>query len=373
MTTGRVTEVRVAVLVIDDDPQVRAVLTRLLARANYDCITAANATEARRALAGRPFALALCDVNLPDGSGLELVDTIGRDHPDTAVVMVTGSDDPAVAAVAAARGAYGYVIKPFGRNELLINASNALRRRDLEAENAHHRERLEELVAARTAELRRTVEQLEIAHDEITRSRSETLERLAWAAEYRDPETGSHLQRMSRYSRLLAELAGHDDEWCGLLELASPMHDVGKIAIPDEILLKPGRFDEGDRAVMAEHPLIGHRLLAGSSSALLDLAASIALTHHERYDGSGYPHGLRGEQIPVEGRIVAIADVFDALTTERRYKAAFSFDRAAATMRAEAGHFDPGLLERFLGARDEVEQIRDAHPDRLVVRSVTHP
>lgn len=355
------------VLVVEDEEPVRRAVARILERADHHPLLAGDAGEARARLSEEPVALALCDVGLPDGSGLELVAHIADSFPDTAVMMVTGTDDPAVAATALELGAYGYVVKPFRANELLIHVTNALHRRSLEIENREHRTRLQKLVADRTADLGRTLTELERAHEDLEESREITIERLSWAAEYRDPETGSHLRRMSRYSELLAVLAGLGRARAELVRLASPMHDLGKIGIPDEILLKTGRYTDEDRRIMSAHPEIGHRLLAGSGAELLDLAATIALTHHERWDGSGYPRGVAGEAIPVEGRIVAIADVFDALTSARRYKRAFTFDEAVATMEEERGrHFDPDLLDLFLGSIDDVEAIARAHPDPLV-------
>jgi HD-GYP domain-containing protein (c-di-GMP phosphodiesterase class II) len=189
----------------------------------------------------------------------------------------------------------------------------------------------------------------------LDRAHAETVRRLALAAEHRDTDTGGHIERMSRYCATLAARAGVAPERVRVLQLASALHDIGKIAIPDGILLKPGPLSEAERALMQEHARIGHEMLAGSGVELLDLAAEIALTHHERYDGSGYPAGLAGEAIPIEGRIAAIADVFDALTSDRVYRAAMPVDVALEIMARDAGsHFDPVLLDAFLDARRDV-------------------
>ena len=336
-------------LVVDDEAPIRRAISRYLEKVGYEVIVAADAAEARLELQRRPIALALCDIDMPGESGLSLVHHIVTDHPDTAVMMVTGVDDPGVAQVALDRGAYGYVIKPFERNELVINVANALRRRSLElASRASHAE-LERLVDERT--------------EEVRRSREELIQRLAWAADCKDPETASHLRRMSLYSELLGRLAGLDANRCELLRLAAPMHDIGKIGIPDEILTKPGRYTDEDREVMKQHPLIGHRILEGSESELVQLAALVALHHHEWYDGRGYPRGVAGDDIPLEGRIVAIADVFDALTTERRYKPAMTVEDAFALMFEEEGHFDQKLLDLFVAAVDEIDEIRSRFLD----------
>ena len=347
------------ILIVDDEEPIRRLLARLLGKHGYVCATAADATEARALLASEPFALVLSDVNMPGESGLDLIAYVLASHPDSAVVMVTGLDDRRYAELALQQGAYGYVLKPFKPNELVINVVNALRRRRLEVENRGHRERLERTVLERTSALRDTISRLETSEGELRRLREETIRRLSWAAEFRNLETGEHIVRMSLYCSLIARLAGLGAEQAELVRIASPMHDVGKIGIPDRILLKPGPLTPGQREVMKGHAEIGCRILAGSQTALLDLAATMALTHHERMDGTGYPHGLAGEAIPLEGRIVAIADVFDALTSDRVYRPAFQPDEALAMMLAKRGaQFDAVLLDRFEASFDEVLAIR---------------
>jgi putative two-component system response regulator len=331
--------VRGRILIVDDEPQAQHVLARLLERAGYDCEAAGSASEARGLLAQHAYDLLLSDVNMPGESGLQLVEHVLAEHPDTATVMVTGLDDPDLAKVALQHGAYGYVIKPFTPNEILISVSNALRRRELEIENRAHREALEGIVRARTGELEASAKQLKL-------TREETVRRLSRAIEYRDHETGGHTDRMSRYAAQLASRLGLDAE---SIRLASPMHDVGKVALSDSVLLKPGGLTPAERVEMERHAEIGHEILAGSGSALLELAATIAWSHHEKYDGTGYPRGLAGDEIPIEGQIAAIADVFDALTSDRPYRPAFSIDEAMQMMRAERGtHFNPSLLDVFL-------------------------
>jgi HD-GYP domain-containing protein (c-di-GMP phosphodiesterase class II) len=201
---------------------------------------------------------------------------------------------------------------------------------------------LEGEVQQSSSQLRQALSELEIAQ-------AETVRRLSMAVEFRDEDTGAHIERIGRFSRLLAEQAGREAEFCERLSHAAPLHDVGKVAIPDAILLKPGPLTPEERAIVETHAEEGHRLLRGSSSRILDLASSIALSHHEKWDGSGYPRGLAGEEIPIEGRIVAIADVFDALTSDRVYRRAFSVEEAVGMMREQRGlHFDPILLDAFL-------------------------
>lgn len=346
------------ILIVDDDETVRSMLTRMLGRNGYACESAGSGAEAREALASEPFDLALCDLNMPGESGLELVEHVASAHPETATIMVTGADDSVIAEKALALGTYGYVIKPFYNNELLINIANALRRRGLELESRRHRTSLEAAVSERTSELQMTVEALRRTEDEVRKSQKETIYRLSRAAEFRDGDTGHHIESMSHYCYLLAQRL-HLGRASELLYLASPLHDVGKVGIPDRILLKPGPLDAEERKVMQGHAEIGHRMLTGSGTELLELAARIAWTHHEHFDGGGYPSGLAGEQIPIEGRIAAVGDVFDALTSDRIYRPAFTVESAVEEMRSLRGtQFDPEILDVFLDSLDEVLEVK---------------
>lgn len=226
------------------------------------------------------------------------------------------------------------------------------------------RVKLKREIESRTSELSRALSELEVAQ-------AETVRRLSMAVEFRDEDTGAHIERIGRFSALLASQLGMNLEFCERITHAAPLHDVGKVAIPDAILLKPGPLTEQERSIVETHTEEGHRLLRGSSSSILDLAASIALSHHEKWDGSGYPRGLSGEGIPIEGRIVAIADVFDALTSDRVYRLAFTVEEAVAMMVAQRGkHFDPTLLDAFLeilGNTGPQARMRpDAEPEELV-------
>jgi HD-GYP domain-containing protein (c-di-GMP phosphodiesterase class II) len=216
--------------------------------------------------------------------------------------------------------------------------------------------------AAIEQRLRETIEDLERSENALEHSQEETIMRLSMAVERRDQETGDHIERMGRYCSLLASKLGWNDQRCELLRIAAPLHDVGKIAIPDAILLKPGALSPEERVEIERHAEIGHEILAGSDSPLLDLAARIALSHHEHWDGNGYPNGLVGEEIPIEGRMAAIADVFDALTSDRVYRPAMTVERALAIMSEGRGaHFDPTLLDTFFDSIVEVLMIRDGH------------
>jgi putative two-component system response regulator len=341
-------------LVVDDEEHVRRSIVRILARAGHDCVEAADANEARAAMTKQEFDLVLCDVNMPGEGGLDLVKSVLVERADTAVLMVTGVDDPAIADVALEAGVYGYLLKPFTKNELLINVANALRRSALESENRVDRRHLVEAVRDRTEDLWNTVRRLEQADSAVRGSIEEMLRRISLTAELRDLETAQHIERMSRYSHLLARKLGLGSEECEQILLASRLHDVGKIGVPDRILRKKGKFTPEEYDVMKEHAAAGFRLLGGTEAGLLQLAATIAHTHHERWDGDGYPQGLAGEAIPLEGRIAAVADCFDALMSKRSYKPALPFGEVIEIMGAGRGtQFDARLLDVFLDSLEE--------------------
>ena len=361
------------ILIVDDEEPIRRLLGYLLEPHGYKVALAGEAREARQRMESGSYALVLCDVNMPGESGMDLIRHILTQYPSTAVIMITGLDSPVLANAALDMGAFGYVIKPFEANEVLINVANALRRRKLEIENAMHRENLEEVVRTRTIALQQALEWLERSEKELRLSREETIQRLAIAAEYRDSSTAQHIQRMSHYCELLARRYGLSPERCDLIRTASPMHDIGKIGTPDHVLLKPGKFTPEEFKVIIQHTEIGYRILAGSDSELLKVAALIAWTHHERFDGTGYPRGLKGETIPLEGRITAIADNFDALTTQRVYKPAYDFDHAKELMLKERGkHFDPELLDIFFDSMEEITRIYDQFADPTWLSTSRH-
>ncbi|HSA61556.1 MAG TPA: HD domain-containing phosphohydrolase [Nitrospiraceae bacterium] len=353
------------ILVVDDEEPIRRLIGYLLQSHGYTVALAADAREARQKLDEQPFALLLCDVNMPGESGMDLVRDILGERPHTAAIMVTGLDSSVLANAALDMGAFGYIVKPFESNEVLIDVANALRRRRLEMENRLHRENLEDIVRTRTMALQQALDWLERSEKELRLSREETIQRLAIAAEFRDSSTAQHIQRMSHYCELLARKSGLSPERCDLIRTASPMHDIGKIGTPDHVLLKPGKFTQEEFGVIAQHAEIGYRILSGSDAEVLKVAAVIAYTHHERFDGTGYPRGLKGSAIPIEGRIASIADAFDALTTQRVYKPAFELGHAIELMLKHRGeHFDPELLDVFIASTDELARIHDQYADR---------
>jgi putative two-component system response regulator len=364
-----------SILCVDDDPQVRGLISRVLLDSGHDCVAVGSAEEARKVLDERSFAVVLCDIGLPGRSGLDLVEEFGRTHPEVATVMVTGRDDPEIASTALQLGAYGYLTKPFEVNQLLIDVTEALRRRKRDAARRVYESDLQETVVSRTAELEVAVARLEDSEGELRRAYSETISRLSRAIESHDGATGAHVERVSFYTEQIALALGLDPARAKLLRLVSPLHDIGKISVSEKTLRKTGPLDKQERAELERHADVGHELLAGSRTELLETAAVIAWTHHERWDGSGYPRGLSGEEIPLEGRIVAVADVFDALTSDRPYRPALSAADARAHIAAGRGAaFDSQVVDAFLGdigraRRDGPSEPAAPRPIRAVMLS----
>jgi putative two-component system response regulator len=351
-------------LIVDDDPSIRRWEYRVLGDQGFTCTVAGDVPEAEGSLTGHDFALALLDVNLPGGSGLDLLSHIRSEHPRTAVLMVTGADNLTLATRAIELGAYGYLVKPVRAGELVINVVNALHRRRREAELHGRLERLETLRDDTEDQLRRLLTRDGDDAELITTLESDSARRLLRVAEFRDEQTGHHMARMGLYCELLARGCGIDMDQSARLRRASELHDIGKIGIPDSILLKPGRLTSDERRVMQTHAEIGYRLLSDSDSELLRTAAVTALTHHERFDGEGYPRMLAGDEVPVEGRIAAVADVFDALTSDRVYRPALPVRMAVEMMEAERGRqFAPEVLDALHRGFNEIEMVRRANPD----------
>jgi cyclic di-GMP phosphodiesterase len=351
-------------LIADDEDALRRWEERVMREQGYSCEGAGDAAAVRERLSEDSYQLALLDVNMPGESGIELLGHIRRAHPEVAVLMVTGEDSTELAMHAIEQGAYGYLIKPVAAGELLINVANALHRRRAELQNSRLLARLKDTVNERSHELEEALQDLELSETKVRVSQAETIFRLARMVEFRDEETGHHLHRMSSYCQILARKSGFTEHHCELIRLASQLHDVGKVAVPDSILLKPGKLAPEEFEIIKNHAETGFQMLSGSTSEVVQLGALIARTHHERWDGSGYPRGLAGEDIPPEGRIAAVADVFDALTSDRVYRSALPATSAIELMRSERGsHFDPQLLDLFIEALGEVEAIRQAYAD----------
>ena len=345
------------VLIVDDEPVVRRILRQRLSAEGYPCKEAGSAEEALNMLQDDPAELVILDIKMPGKSGVELLPEIKLRYPDTAVIMATATTDATTAIQCMKGGAYDYLVKPFNLDEVALSADRALEKRRLELENRAYQQHLEEMVMERTSELKRAIEKTKLAS-------LDTIHRLARAAEYKDEDTGAHIQRMSQYSAAIARKMGLGDREVENMLYAAPMHDVGKIGIPDYILLKPGKLDLGEWEIMKKHSVIGAEILRGSDVEFIQLAETIALTHHEKWDGSGYPRELRGSDIPLAGRIVAIADVFDALTSARPYKEPFSIKKSLDIVQEGRGnHFDPDVVDAFFAIKDDILSIKEKHKD----------
>ena len=418
------------ILVTDDRVEMLRLIDRALGDL-YECEFASNVEQARRKLALGSFELALCDVSVGGEAALVFAEEVLREHPGTAVILVTAEDDTEIARKAFGFGAYGYLVEPLRPGQLLIATMNALRRRQLEvaaqalsrnleqrfqtiidkapipiyAKDASHRyvvanAKADELTGLGRGELvgktdeaimspAGAVENASGVDNGILRDGSsyeaeetlhiggvertyktvkfplvDELQEIAAvcgrAIELNDSSTGDHVNRIGAVAAFLAGRLRLDPARVELLHAAVPMHDVGKIGIRDEILRKPGPLTAAERAEMQHHTLIGHELFSESKSELLRIAATIALTHHERFDGGGYPQGLAGEEIPLEGRITAVADVFDALLSDRCYRPAMSVDQTVALIREGRGsQFDPRIVDVLLGDLDAALSLRD--------------
>jgi putative two-component system response regulator len=326
------------ILMVDDEPVNLKLLDKMLRAEGYtNLVSVSDPRTVLEVYCAAPTDLILLDINMPYLNGYEVMAKLkALDDPLLPPILVLtaqGSRDFLMRALN--EGARDFLSKPFDRYELMARVRNLLDAHLALRLTYDQKGLLEEMVQARTAE--------------VVQSRLEIVQRLGRASEYRDNETGRHILRMSHCAALLAKQIGWSKERCDLMLYASPMHDLGKIGISDTILLKPARLTEEERTIMETHTLIGADILSGSSNELLETARVIALTHHEKWDGSGYPARLAGEEIPIEGRIAAIVDVFDALTSKRPYKKAWPIEEALADMREQSGrHFDPELVEHFL-------------------------
>jgi putative two-component system response regulator len=338
------------VLIVDDEPYICELLVRFFSNEGYRCTCATNGTMALGLVAGKKFDLVVSDVSMPGMSGIDLLKTLKSISPDMAVIMMTGIDDHRTALLALQLGAYGYLFKPLDQNELLISAANALERRRMMLLMREYERNLEQKVRERTAHVRQREEEIVL--------------RLLSAAGYRDDETGAHVRRIGLYSSRMAQELGWELQAVDDMQLAAPMHDVGKIGIPDSILQKPGKLTLAECEVMKTHTEIGARILASRDIPLLQLAGEIAMSHHEQWDGSGYPGGISGEAIPESGRIVAVVDVYDALVYDRVYRAAVPEEKVISMMAEKRGtHFDPRILDCFFSILPDIRRIRQEIKD----------
>lgn len=336
-------------IVLIDDVQINLTLLWHLVKrlAGYESISFLCPVKALKWCSQNSYELIIVDYMMPEMDGIEFIKQL-KNYPGThgiPVLMVTANDHTDVRYQALEAGASDFLNKPIDATEFTIRVRNMLTLHETQRKLADKAEWLAE-------EVRKAVREIRDREEEL-------IHRLSKAAEYRDPETGSHIKRMSCYSRHIAAQMGFSVTEQDLILEAAPMHDIGKVGIPDAILLKPGKLTDTEFLFMKEHAKIGSEILNGSSSRLMQVGAEIALSHHEKYDGTGYPYGLKGEQIPIYGRIIAVADVFDALTSDRPYKQAWSIEMAMAFLEENKGkHFDPRCVDAFFSNWESVLAIR---------------
>lgn len=372
MGNGGLTPKRI--LVADDEQVNLKVVAHFLRDFGHEPILADSGAKALE-LMDTSIDLALLDVMMPGMDGFDVVRTI-RANPalqDIPVIMITALTGRQDRLAAVEAGANDFIAKPIDKTELQVRMRSLLRMKQSQDEVKRYQADLEEMVNVRTKALRFAVDNLKEMQQSILASQLDTIFRLSAAAEYKDEHTASHIKRMSEYSALLATQYGLPPHIVELIRQASPMHDVGKMGIPDNILLKPGKLAHDEWEIMKTHSIIGQHILEGSDSELLQIAEVIAVSHHEKWDGTGYPHGLAGEDIPVMGRICAVADVFDALTSLRPYKAPFDNATALAIMREaqERGtHFEPAIYTLFMENFDKIIAIQNKFKDQVQEKPV---
>ena len=336
------------ILIVEDDKVSRELLTRILSSTGFKNIHAVpNANHLIKVYDQIDPDLLILDLNLPGVNGFQALQRLREKHPDAflPVLVISSDDEEHIHLRALASGAKDFLGKPYNRPKVLVRCRNLFETRLLYKELRGKNQELEDKVRERTRELRD--------------SRLDVIRRLGYAAECRDSDTGDHIIRMSRYCSCLARAMGMSDEECELLLATTPLHDVGKIAIPDSILLKPGSLTDEEWDVMKTHAIIGGEILSGGDSSFLKMAEEIARTHHERWDGKGYPAGRKGVEIPLVGRICAVCDVFDALTSDRPYKKSWSIEDAVKEIRKMSGtYFDPDVVDAFIAILPEIRSIK---------------
>ena len=347
------------ILVVDDEERNLRLMKAMLIPLGYEVVLARDGIEALDQVKKILPDVILLDIMMPKMDGFEVARQLKEDEEAKIIpiVMVTALKEVEDRVKALEVGADDFLTKPVDNTELRARVNSLLKVKAYNDHMLNHQKELEAEVAKRTEQLRQAFEKIKVAS-------LDTIYRLSRAAEYKDEDTGAHIQRMSNYAATVAHKVGLNEEAKDAILYAAPMHDVGKIGIPDQILLKPGRLDPDEWEIMKQHSILGAQILEGSDAESIKLAEVVALTHHEKWDGSGYPKGLKGSEIPLAGRITAIADVFDALTSKRPYKEPFPLEKAFIIIKEGRGsYFDPLVVDAFFAVEDEILSIKEKYKD----------
>lgn len=333
------------ILLVDDDPLISRLLSEKLSSDGFACRSCSSGDEALTTLGQETFDAIISDLQMPGISGLQLLEQVRIKYPRSAFLMATGMDDVRVGIQAMKQGADDYLVKPFQLEAVLASVQRALEKKRLELEVENYRQNLEQMVDQRTKQLQKAMKRIESTYDQ-------TIESLGGALDLRDNETAGHSRRVTRYCLEMAQAMGSSGEQLKHIARGAYLHDIGKIGIPDAILLKPGKLTEDERTIMETHVRIGYDLV--SRISFLAPAAEIVLTHQESFDGTGYPQGLHAEEIPLGARIFAVADTLDAMTSDRPYRRALPLSAARTEITRESDHqFDPKVVEVFLTIPEE--------------------
>lgn len=358
------------VLIVDDEERNRKLLVEYCRSLGFKTFTAENGIEALGIAGHEAIDLILMDVMMPVMDGFEATERLKSDSKTRhiPVIMVTALDSREDRLKGISAGADDLLTKPIDLEELSLKMRNNLKLKEYHDFLRNHNILLEEQVEKRTRQLKDTLKNLEISHKKIRFGYLETVYRMTLASEYKDEETGAHIKRTSFYTKELAKALGMSKEFVDHIFYASPMHDIGKVGIPDSILLKPGKLTSREWETMKTHTSIGKKILGGSQSPFLKMAEEIAMSHHERWDGSGYPEGLKGDEIPLSSRIMNIVDQYDALRSQRPYKPAFEHERVVEIItrgdgRTLPAHFDPQILDAFRSLTEKFREIYEAYRD----------
>jgi putative two-component system response regulator len=355
------------ILVVDDDASVLSLVAILLGKHGYEVTPCGKSTDALALIREETYDLILTDIVMPDINGLTLLEFAHEVKPEVPVVLMTSFPEIDICIEAIKMGAYDFMVKPFKSAYLMHTVDKALQYAQLKSLEREYKTRLERTVRERTRELSDALKMVKNMSKEL-------IERLTIVAEFKNADTGVHISRIGLYANKISEAMNMEAEFTEAIAIASSMHDIGKVGIPDSVLLKPDRLDKDEVEVMMQHTVYGREILAGSRHFIIQMAESIALHHHERWDGSGYPEGLRGTEIPLHSRIVIVCDQYDALRSERPYKPALDHETACRILtegdgRTMPSHFDPSVLSAFKRIAPVFDDIFTTSPGMAMMHS----